>query len=99
MSKFNYFVYQADYKVNLSIDDPKIIEKMLYDVKSEIKGSAWNERVEECLDYCNLYIDLKMAYEELKAAKAAKEKALEKKSYTFVDTVETEDTEGKDDSL
>lgn len=87
MRKFNFYVYASgSNNLSLSIDDPVMIEKILDAAKSEAKSAAWREDIEACREYCDLYLDIKQAYEEIKEAKRAKEEKEaeeEKEEYTF----------------
>ena len=53
----NAFVYSDPTRetVTISVDDFKLIEAFLYDVMQELKSCAWNSKVQECRDYCNVY--------------------------------------------
>lgn len=87
MRKFNFYVYvDSSNEISLSIDDPVMIEKILQAAKSEAKSAAWREDIEACREYCNLYLDIKQAYEEMKESKndtAGEEETEEKTEYTF----------------
>lgn len=100
MRKFNFYVYASgSNNLSLSIDDPVMIEKILQAAKSEAKSAAWRDDVEACREYCDLYLDIEQAYEEIKEAKRKKEEeqeAEEKTEYTFY---AEEDGEEKNDSL
>lgn len=97
MRKFKFYVYaNCDNNLSLSIDDPVMIEKILQAAKSEAKSAAWRDDVEACREYCDLYLDIEEAYEEIKEAKRAKEEKEaeeEKKEYTFYS-----EEEGKEDN-
>lgn len=97
MRKFNFYVYASgSNNLSLSIDDPVMIEKILDAAKSEAKSAAWREDIEACREYCDLYLDIKQAYEEMEERKndtAGEEETEEKTEYTFY----SED-EGKEDN-
>ena len=100
MSGFKFYVY-SNYENNLSltIDDPVMIEKILQAAKSEAKSAAWREDIEACREYCDLYLDIKQAYEEIKEAKRKKEEAQETEEKTEYTFYAEEDREEKNDSL
>lgn len=68
----NAFVYSDPTRetVTISVDDFKLIEAFLYDVKQELKSCAWNHKVKECRDYCNLYLDIENEFNLIKDVRA-----------------------------
>lgn len=100
MRKFNFYVYASgSNNLSLSIDDPVMIEKILQAAKSEAKSAAWRDDVEACREYCDLYLDIEQAYEEIKEAKRKKEEAQETEEKTEYTFYAEEDREEKNDSL
>lgn len=100
MMNFNFYVYATgDNQISLSIDDPVMIEKILQAAKSEAKSAAWREDIEACREYCNLYLDIEEAYEEMKEAKRRKEEEQEAEGKTEYTFYAEEDGEEKNDSL
>lgn len=100
MRKFNFYVYASgSNNLSLSIDDPIMIEKILQAAKSEAKSAAWRDDVEACREYCDLYLDIEQAYEEVKEAKRKKEEAQETEEKTEYTFYAEEDREEKNDSL
>ena len=48
--------------VTICIDDLPLIEKFLKDIMENIKSLAFHHCVEECRNYCNLYLDIQNEY-------------------------------------
>lgn len=77
----NYsFIYSDPTRgtVAICIDDLSLIDKFLKDIMENIKSCAYSYKVEECRNYCNLYLDIVHEYNIVQAArleKMEKEKA------------------------
>ena len=54
------FVYSDPTRgvVSISIDDLELVEKFKKSVYDAIKTCTWHEKIEECRNYCNLYLDI-----------------------------------------
>ena len=78
------FVYSDPTRetVTISVDDFTLIDEFLYDVLKELKSCAWHDKVEECRNYCNLYLDIQHEYEIVKETRLARveKEALEKRA-------------------
>ena len=77
------FVYSDPTRetVTISVDDFTLLDEFLYNVLQELKSCAYHNKVEECRNYCNLYLDIKHEYEIVKESRAErieKEKEEEK---------------------
>ena len=66
------FVYSDPTRetVTISVDDFTLLDEFLYDVLKELKSCAWRDKVEECRNYCNLYLDIQHEYEIVKESRA-----------------------------
>lgn len=66
------FVYSDPTRetVTISVDDFTLLDEFLYDVLQELKSCAYHNKVEECRNYCNLYLDIKHEYEIVKESRA-----------------------------
>ena len=77
----NYsFIYSDPTRgtVAICIDDLSLIDKFLKDIMENIKSCAYSYKVEECRNYCNLYLDIAHEYNIVQSArleKMEKEKA------------------------
>ena len=61
----NYsFIYSDPTRgtVAICIDDLSLIDKFLKDIMENIKSCAYSYKVEECRNYCNLYLDIAHEY-------------------------------------
>ena len=85
------FVYSDPTRgvVTISIDDLELVEKFKKSVYDAIKTCTWHEKIEECRNYCNLYLDIQHEMDIVKYYK----KVLEAKK------AEETPEEEKDDSL
>ena len=92
-----YVDYQK--RLNLSIDDEAIIKAMVDAAMEEARSAAFRRDMEACRDYCNLYLDLAGAVEDLKAIKVSdKEMEKEEKGLTFYDE-EGHEKEAENDAI
>ena len=69
----NYsFIYSDPTRgtVAICIDDLSLIDKFLKDIMENIKSCAYSYKVEECRNYCNLYLDIAHEYEIVKESRA-----------------------------
>lgn len=69
----NYsFIYSDPTRetVAICIDDHALIEKFLKDIMEIIRSCAYHNKVEECRNYCNLYLDIQHEYEIVKESRA-----------------------------
>lgn len=99
----NYSFVYCDPKretVTISVDDPTLIEAFLHDVMKELKSCAWRDKVEECRNYCNLYLDIQHEYEIVKEPRLERleKEALEKRAKEESETEETPEV-AEDDTL
>ena len=86
------FVYSDPTRetVTISVDDLSLIESFLKEVMERIKSCAFNQKVEECRTYCNLYLDIENEYNLITDVRLERLSKLE-------DTVKDETPEVADD--
>ena len=96
------FVYSDPTRetVTISVDDFTLLDEFLYDVLKELKACAWRDKVEECRNYCNLYLDIQHEYEIVKETRVARleKEMLEKRAKEESETEETPEVT-EDDTL
>lgn len=96
------FVYSDPTRetVTISVDDFTLLDEFLYDVLKELKSCAWRDKVEECRNYCNLYLDIQHEYEIVKETRVARleKEMLEKREKEESETEETPEV-AEDDTL